>query len=46
LPPPRAWQEEDPEEYGSPVVVATEIADVIKQRMQSYLQKIQAAVAS
>ena len=28
------------------MVVATEIADVIKQRMQSYLQKIQAAVAS
>ena len=46
MPPPRAWQEEDSEEYGSPVVVATEIADVIKQRTQSYLQKIQAAVAS
>ena len=44
--PARAWQEEDSEEYGSPLVVATEIADVIKQRTQSYLQKIQDAVAS
>ena len=46
MPPPRAWQEEDSEEYGSPLVVATEIADVIKQRTQSHLQKIQAAVSS
>ncbi|XP_039819194.1 dynamin-related protein 5A-like isoform X3 [Panicum virgatum] len=40
------FKEEDSEEYGSPLVVATEIADVIKQRTQSHLQKIQAAVSS
>jgi hypothetical protein len=39
-------QEEDSEEYGSPMVVATAIADLIKQRTESHLRKIQAAVSS
>jgi len=41
-----AWQEEDSEEYGSPMVVASAIADLIKQRTESLLRKIQAAVSS
>ena len=41
-----AWQEEDSEEYGSPMVLATAIADVIKQRTESHLRKVQAAVSS
>jgi hypothetical protein len=41
-----AWQEEDSEEYGSPMVGATAIADLIKQRTELLLRKIQAAVSS
>ena len=41
-----ALQEEDSEEYGSPMVMATAIADLIKQRTESHLRKIQAAVSS
>ena len=41
-----AWQEEDSEEYGSPMVVASSIADLIKQRTESHLRNIQAAVSS
>ncbi|EES03602.1 hypothetical protein BDA96_03G318000 [Sorghum bicolor] len=40
------FQEEDSEEYGSPMVMATAIADLIKQRTESHLRKIQAAVSS
>ncbi|CAO1944975.1 unnamed protein product [Urochloa humidicola] len=40
------FQEEDSEEYGSPMVVASAIADLIKQRTESHLRKIQAAVSS
>nr|CAB3474244.1 unnamed protein product [Digitaria exilis] len=40
------FQEEDSEEYGSPMVLATAIADLIKQRTESHLRKIQAAVSS
>ncbi|GJN17683.1 hypothetical protein PR202_gb04772 [Eleusine coracana subsp. coracana] len=41
-----AWQDEDSEEYGSPMVAATAIADLIKQRTESHLRKIHAAVSS
>uniref|UniRef100_J3L409 Dynamin-type G domain-containing protein n=1 Tax=Oryza brachyantha TaxID=4533 RepID=J3L409_ORYBR len=40
------FQEEDSEEYGSPMVLATAIADLIKQRTEAHLRKIQAAVSS
>jgi hypothetical protein len=41
-----AWQEEDSEDYGSAMVGATAIADLIKQRTELHLRKIQAAVSS
>ncbi|KAJ1256516.1 hypothetical protein BS78_K008700 [Paspalum vaginatum] len=40
------FQEEDSEEYGSPMVLGTDIAALIKQRTESHLEKIQAAVSS
>ncbi|TVU06957.1 hypothetical protein EJB05_46994 [Eragrostis curvula] len=40
------FQEEDSEEYGSPMEAATAIADLIKQRTVSHLGKINAAVSS
>ncbi|KQK09720.1 hypothetical protein BRADI_2g49747v3 [Brachypodium distachyon] len=40
------FQEEDSEEYGNPMVLASAIADLIKQRTESHLRKIQAAVSS
>ncbi|XP_062206853.1 dynamin-related protein 5A-like isoform X2 [Phragmites australis] len=43
---PRCRFQEDSEEYGSPMVLATAIADLIKQRTDSHLRKIQAAVSS
>ena len=39
-------QEEDSEEYGHPMVQAAAIADLIKQRTESHLRMIQAAVSS
>lgn len=38
-------QEEDSEEYGSPIVLASAIADLIKSRTEAHLRKIQAAVS-
>ncbi|KAL6650294.1 hypothetical protein ACP70R_009219 [Stipagrostis hirtigluma subsp. patula] len=43
---PRCRFQEDSEEYGSPMVMATAIADLIKQRTESHLRKIQATVSS
>ncbi|KAM3332153.1 hypothetical protein ACQJBY_027773 [Aegilops geniculata] len=40
------FQEEDSEEYGHPMVQAAAIADLIKQRTESHLRTIQAAVSS
>ncbi|XAR68326.1 Dynamin GTPase [Bertholletia excelsa] len=39
-------QEEDSEEYGSPVVQATAIADIIKSRTEALLKKTKSAVSS
>ncbi|MQM06872.1 hypothetical protein Taro_039703 [Colocasia esculenta] len=39
------FQEEDSEEYGSPVVSSSAIADLIKSRTEAHLRKIQAAVS-
>ena len=39
-------QEEDSEEYGSPVVLASAIADIIKSRTEAYLKKTKTAVSS
>ena len=41
-----ASQEEDSEEYGQPMVLSSAIADLIKQRTESHLRAIQAAVSS
>jgi hypothetical protein len=38
-------QEEDSEEYGHPMVLSSAIADLIKQRTESHLRAIQAAVS-
>ncbi|KAG8637143.1 hypothetical protein MANES_15G087600v8 [Manihot esculenta] len=40
------FQEEDSEEYGSPVVSATTIADIIKSRTEALLKRTKAAVSS
>ncbi|XP_034677904.1 dynamin-related protein 5A [Vitis riparia] len=40
------FQEEDSEEYGSPVVLASAIADIIKSRTEAYLKKTKTAVSS
>ncbi|XP_015583690.1 dynamin-related protein 5A isoform X2 [Ricinus communis] len=40
------FQEEDSEEYGSPIVSATTIADVIKSRTEALLKTTKAAVSS
>nr|XP_010916099.1 dynamin-related protein 5A [Elaeis guineensis] len=40
------FQEEDSEEYGSPMVSASAIADLIRSRTDAHLRKIQAAVSS
>lgn len=39
-------QEEDSEEYGSPIVLASAIADAIKLRTESLLKKTRDAVSS
>ncbi len=39
-------QEEDSEEYGSPVVLASAIADIIKSRTEALLMKTKTAVSS
>lgn len=39
-------QEEDSEEYGSPIVLASAIADTIKFRTESLLKRTRAAVSS
>lgn len=39
-------QEEDSDEYGSPVVLATAIADIIKSRTDALLKKTKTAVSS
>ncbi|CAJ1978555.1 unnamed protein product [Sphenostylis stenocarpa] len=39
------FQEEDSEEYGSPVVLASAIADIIKSRTEALLKKTKAAVS-
>ena len=39
-------QEEDSEEYGSPVVLASASADIIKSRTEAYLKKTKTAVSS
>lgn len=39
-------QEEDSEDYGSPIVLASAIADVIKSRTEAILRKTKAAVSS
>lgn len=38
-------QEEDSEEYGSPVVLASAIADIIKSRTEALLKKTKTAVS-
>jgi len=38
-------QEEDSEEYGSPLVLASAIADIIKSRTEALLKKTKAAVS-
>ncbi|THF96841.1 dynamin-related protein 5A-like [Camellia sinensis] len=40
------FQDEDSEEYGSPVVLASAIADLIKSRTEALLKKTKAAVSS
>ncbi|KAM4103279.1 hypothetical protein ACJW30_06G067800 [Castanea mollissima] len=46
-PDPRCrFQEEDSEEYGSPVVLASAIADIIKSRTEALLKKTKTAVSS
>ncbi|TMW82626.1 hypothetical protein EJD97_005502 [Solanum chilense] len=40
------FQDEDSEEYGSPLVLASEIADTIKSRTESLLKRTRAAVSS
>ncbi|KAJ7948663.1 Dynamin related protein 5A [Quillaja saponaria] len=40
------FQEEDSEEYGAPVVLASAIADIIKSRTEALLKKIKTAVSS
>ncbi|KAK9085316.1 hypothetical protein Sjap_025727 [Stephania japonica] len=40
------FQEEDSEEYGSPMVLASAIADVIKSRTEALLRKTQTVVSS
>ncbi|KAA8523913.1 hypothetical protein F0562_010336 [Nyssa sinensis] len=40
------FQEEDSEEYGTPIVLASAIADVIKSRTEALLKKTKAAVSS
>lgn len=40
------FQEEDSEEYGSPIVLASAIADIIKSRTESLLKKTRSAVSS
>ncbi|XP_059283457.1 dynamin-related protein 5A [Lycium ferocissimum] len=40
------FQEEDSEEYGSPIVLASAIADTIKSRTESLLKRTRAAVSS
>ncbi|XP_059443432.1 dynamin-related protein 5A isoform X2 [Corylus avellana] len=40
------FQEEDSEEYGSPVVLASAIADIIKSRTEALLKKTKTAVSS
>lgn len=39
-------QEEDSEEYGSPMVLASAIADLIRSRTEAHLRKVQAAVSA
>lgn len=39
------FQEEDSEEYGSPMVLASAIADTIKSRTEAHLRKVQATVS-
>ena len=38
-------QEEDSEEYGSPLVLASAIADIIKSRTEALLKKTETAVS-
>ncbi|KAG5551265.1 hypothetical protein RHGRI_009625 [Rhododendron griersonianum] len=40
------FQEEESEEYGSPIVLASTIADIIKSRTDSLLKKTRSAVSS
>ncbi|GAB2230784.1 hypothetical protein Droror1_Dr00015076 [Drosera rotundifolia] len=40
------FQEEDSEEYGSPVVLGSAIADIIKSRTEALLKRTRAAVSS
>ncbi|XP_058211089.1 dynamin-related protein 5A [Rhododendron vialii] len=40
------FQEEESEEYGSPIVLASTIADIIKSRTESLLKKTRSAVSS
>ncbi|XP_020265366.1 dynamin-related protein 5A [Asparagus officinalis] len=40
------FQEEDSEEYGSPMVLASAIADLIRSRTEAHLRKVQAAVSA
>ncbi|XP_031266551.1 dynamin-related protein 5A isoform X1 [Pistacia vera] len=40
------FQEEDSEEYGSPVVLASAIADIIKSRTEALLKKTKTSVSS
>ncbi|KAL9996349.1 putative dynamin GTPase [Helianthus debilis subsp. tardiflorus] len=40
------FQEEDSEEYGSPIVLSAEIADTIKSRTEALLKKTKTAVSS
>ncbi|KAG6685559.1 hypothetical protein I3842_12G117400 [Carya illinoinensis] len=40
------FQEEDSEEYGSPVILASAIADIIKSRTEALLKKTKASVSS
>lgn len=41
----RRKQEEDSEEYGSPVVLASAIADIIKSRTEALLKKTKTSVS-
>ncbi|URD90801.1 DYNc [Musa troglodytarum] len=40
------FQEEDSEEYGGPIVLASAIADLIRSRTEAHLRKLQASVSS